>query len=187
MNQVCTKCKKEKDESSFGKDKRRRSGLKSWCKDCHNESSRALHRKKVEAGFIRERKPVSQEASARYARAHYLKHKEKHHARSRAWQQTQKGRLCTYKQSASHRKIPWKLTDEEFFHFWKEDCSFCNDPIDTIGLDRIDSSKGYEKGNIRSCCFTCNKAKGTLSQEEFLGMVKKIHNKLHKHGERNDT
>ncbi|MHC4245149.1 MAG: hypothetical protein ACYSU4_22300 [Planctomycetota bacterium] len=30
----CTKCKKRKDESEFGKDRSRKDGLSLWCKDC---------------------------------------------------------------------------------------------------------------------------------------------------------
>lgn len=38
----------------------------------------------------------------------------------------------------------------------------------TIGLDRIDSKKGYEVGNIRSSCTTCNIMKMNLSSDEYI-------------------
>jgi 5-methylcytosine-specific restriction endonuclease McrA len=42
------------------------------------------------------------------------------------------------------------------------------------GIDRKDSSKGYILSNVVSCCFTCNKAKGTMSEKEFLEWIDRI-------------
>ena len=33
---ICTKCKIEKELTSFSKNKNRKGGIKSWCKKCHN-------------------------------------------------------------------------------------------------------------------------------------------------------
>ncbi len=41
----CTKCKKWKDESKFGKDSRNKDGLKSWCKDCMRAYIRERYKK----------------------------------------------------------------------------------------------------------------------------------------------
>jgi len=35
------------------------------------------------------------------------------------------------------------------------------------GLDRMDNSLGYIKGNVCSCCVTCNKGKSNLSFTEW--------------------
>lgn len=43
-----------------------------------------------------------------------------------------------------------------------------------MGLDRVDSSKGYEESNIVPCCKVCNRIKWTLSQEEFIQHIHKI-------------
>ncbi len=40
MQYVCTKCEKEKTPSEMSKDKKRRNGLSSWCKDCRKQSAR---------------------------------------------------------------------------------------------------------------------------------------------------
>jgi len=42
------------------------------------------------------------------------------------------------------------------------------------GIDRIDSSKGYIKDNIRPCCGICNKAKRDLSDSVFKSWIERL-------------
>lgn len=51
--------------------------------------------------------------------------------------------------------------------FWQKPCFYGPHPIETIGLDRIDSTKGYTMDNLVSCCETCNRAKRHMSLAEF--------------------
>ena len=44
------------------------------------------------------------------------------------------------------------------------------------GIDRIDSSKGYENNNVVSCCKNCNSAKMELSTKHFKNHIIKIYN-----------
>ena len=44
------------------------------------------------------------------------------------------------------------------------------------GIDRIDSSKGYEYNNVVSCCKNCNSAKMELSIKDFKNHIIKIYN-----------
>jgi len=41
-------------------------------------------------------------------------------------------------------------------------------PRNYSGIDRVDSSKNYEKGNMLPCCVTCNRAKNVQPLETFL-------------------
>lgn len=43
------------------------------------------------------------------------------------------------------------------------------------GIDRIDSSKGYENNNVVPCCKNCNSAKMELSINEFKNHIIKIY------------
>lgn len=43
-------------------------------------------------------------------------------------------------------------------------------------VDRLDSSKGYVKGNVVACCHTANKMKGTIECPKFLIGTKGIIN-----------
>lgn len=47
--------------------------------------------------------------------------------------------------------------------------------LEINGIDRIDPSLGYIVGNIQSCCFVCNRAKGDMSNGEFLEWISLVH------------
>lgn len=61
------------------------------------------------------------------------------------------------------------------------DCHYCGLPASESngteeyrynGIDRKDSSRGYIKGNVVSCCRTCNTVKMDKSYEEFIAMYR---------------
>ena len=47
-------------------------------------------------------------------------------------------------------------------------------PVKLNGIDRIDSTRGYELDNIVACCETCNRAKGQLTQQKFLSWAARL-------------
>lgn len=52
-------------------------------------------------------------------------------------------------------------------------CYYCSGriPLSSPGLDRVDSSRGYEVGNVVACCAVCNQRKAAMPQSVFLGML----------------
>jgi hypothetical protein len=42
------------------------------------------------------------------------------------------------------------------------------------GIDRLDSGGVYEAGNVVPCCETCNKAKLSMSLEQFVRWIRKV-------------
>ena len=92
----------------------------------------------------------------------------------REYRQTPMGRWVVYKDGANKRGIKWELTFEQFMIFWQKPCYYCGDEIKTIGLDRIDNTKGYSIDNVVSCCSICNYMKLNNSQDEFIEHCKKI-------------
>lgn len=79
-----------------------------------------------------------------------------------------------YQRGAKRRDFVFQISLEEFKKWWKLSCFYCGDEIRTIGLDRIDNSKGYTPDNIAPCCLTCNRMKMTMGQKEFVQQCKKI-------------
>ena len=51
-------------------------------------------------------------------------------------------------------------------------CGFCNKQ--RIGIDRIDSSRGYMKDNVQPACTTCNFMKKDFTNEFFVEQACKI-------------
>jgi hypothetical protein len=88
-----------------------------------------------------------------------------------------------YQASAKTRNIDFNLPFEVFERLSKQKCYYCSSPPETRkrasigkanGIDRIDSNKGYECENVRSCCKICNMAKNDLSDQEFHDWIRRI-------------
>lgn len=87
------------------------------------------------------------------------------------------GKYKNYKSCSKRRGIDFLLTKEEFLLFWNKPCYYCNSEINTIGLDRVDSDKGYEISNIVPCCSRCNMAKSDMNILKYIEhCAKVIHN-----------
>jgi len=73
----------------------------------------------------------------------------------------------------------WRLNHQEAFNLISNRCYYCGFipqwPHNRVGIDRINNSGAYETGNVVSCCFTCNSAKGALTEEQFKNWVKRIY------------
>lgn len=107
---------------------------------------------------------------------HYATHAGEINARhaEKGYAKQPKYRFGIYKRNASVRGHEWCLSFEEFLSFWKGTCFYCGDPIETIGLDRLDNSLGYTKENVVPCCSKCNIAKHKMDLKEFVEHVRKI-------------
>lgn len=92
----------------------------------------------------------------------------------KSYNQTPKRKYLKYFYNAKTKGVEFHLTYVQFLELWQLPCSYCGRAISTIGIDRIDNSKGYISGNIIPCCSACNQAKSTLTHTEFLAICKKI-------------
>jgi hypothetical protein len=89
------------------------------------------------------------------------------------------------KGNAKTRDLLWSLDDEIVKVLMSVQCIYCGQSPkqkhprypDVLynGLDRIDSSRGYEINNVVPCCGRCNKAKNDMSLEEFKALVVNIY------------
>lgn len=91
------------------------------------------------------------------------------------------------------RGLTCNLTTEEVLELVKSKCHYCGDGFSNLlnynqpyfkykfyhnGIDRIDSSKGYIKGNVVSCCKTCNISKMDMDYNAYINHIKKIYKNL---------
>jgi hypothetical protein len=96
-----------------------------------------------------------------------------------------------YKYSAYNRSLEFKLTKDDVFEMFSQNCIYCNSAPSypnkvklnryyngiekTNGIDRIDSSIGYTKDNCVPCCSMCNQLKFDYVLEIWLEHIKKIY------------
>lgn len=99
----------------------------------------------------------------------------------RCQNESKEGRYNIYKKNAKKRNIDFNLTKEEFYDITSRPCYYCNDYSNKdinnnfySGVDRIDSSVGYEINNVVPCCDICNKMKLDYSKEFFINHIHKI-------------
>ena len=84
--------------------------------------------------------------------------------------------FVNYKRSAQTKRLDFTIAEEEFMTLVKDPCYYCGiiQQKGFNGLDRLDSSKYYEKENCVSCCEMCNMMKGSLGPSVFVQRVEHI-------------
>lgn len=97
---------------------------------------------------------------------------------------------CYYNQcknGAEKRGIPWLLSIEDMWLVWQKQgglCALTGEPLTqargtnttdyTASLDRIDSSKPYESGNVQWLEKEINRLKNNYSEEDLIKMCQKV-------------
>lgn len=101
--------------------------------------------------------------------------------------------LNDYRQGAKRRGLEFNLSKDEFRELTSSNCTYCGLSPSSIsygskgakkeygkytfnGIDRLDSSIGYEMNNCVTCCTECNLAKGSRSYDEFIDWINRVHN-----------
>jgi hypothetical protein len=83
-------------------------------------------------------------------------------------------RFLDYKGHAKRKDIAFELSEEQFDKFYRKDCFYCGSLIPLIGIDRMENDKGYEIGNVVSCCRFCNMMKKDFPKDIFIEQCKRI-------------
>lgn len=106
-----------------------------------------------------------------------------------------KGILYVYKKHAKERGFSFDLNYDYFKKLTQDNCHYCGIepiqiyqlkdpktgkirsgiPINYNGIDRVDSTKGYYKDNVVTCCKICNRAKSNLSIADFKKWINKVY------------
>lgn len=78
---------------------------------------------------------------------------------------------------AARRRIPvrapFDVDDRALAPLFASPCWFCDRPPPS-GVDRADSSRGYQPGNVLPACKVCNAAKSRLSVPAFLRLCLRV-------------
>ena len=79
----------------------------------------------------------------------------------------------SYNRGAKERKLSFELTVKEVERLILQNCTYCGaEPRN--GIDRKDSSLGYNVQNCVPCCTTCNVMKMAMNVDTFIQHVKRI-------------
>jgi hypothetical protein len=92
-----------------------------------------------------------------------------------------------YRCSAETRSIEFNLTKDNVAQLTKQDCFYCGAPPKILyapdlpnggyiynGIDRKDSSVGYNLDNCVACCKMCNWMKNAFTVEDFISQCSRI-------------
>ena len=82
-----------------------------------------------------------------------------------------------FKCNAINRDINFDLTYEQVCKLCSQPCIYCGKK-ESLGIDRIDNSKGYTVDNCVPCCGCCNKMKMDLEPNYFISQIEKIYSRL---------
>ena len=96
--------------------------------------------------------------------------------------------------NAKKRNLFFDIDKKFCYQICSKPCFFCNqldkrrnkdtgEFFNCNGIDRINNQIGYTKENCVPCCFICNRAKNTLSEEKFLSWIEQVY----KHSIENNT
>jgi len=80
-----------------------------------------------------------------------------------------------YRRNASVAGREWVLSDKDVERLVSSPCFYCGFSSGLIGLDRVDSNKGYILDNVVPCCKICNLAKNDMSTTAFADWIHRVH------------
>ena len=179
MNEIitkkCTKCGLDLPPSCFYKDKRVKSGLKSWCKSCDKKiprSPEALARARSGPSIVKKNEYMRQRLA--YMRANNEEYQEDKRRRDRAYRQTDAGKLTKLRAKSKRRSImgehtitaaEWNKTLVLFGHR----CAYCGKESVLTFDHFIPISKGGDTtpSNIVPACVSCNSSKQDKLPEDW--------------------
>jgi hypothetical protein len=183
---ICIECKKEKELEQFYQAKGCKDGLRKICKECivkrqtlkrnilkgtFNKSERFCTRCsniKNNSMFIDDKIRVCNACQER-GKKYYEKKAETLEQKFKNWER-----------GAARRKIEFNLTYDDIVilpfvcYYTNKDLTLKRHQPNTVSLDRIDSSKGYIKGNVVLCCSIINFMKQEFDVKDFVDYCKLV-------------
>lgn len=106
----------------------------------------------------------------------YQENKNTQVKKARVWKQSNplRAQYLRYKERAEKKKIGFDLDYENFTEYVKQPCVYCGFNEGIVGLDRIDSDKGYTTDNVVPCCKVCNYMKLDHKVENWFSYMHQV-------------
>lgn len=150
---LCNHCKKEKPISAF-----------------YKQIDKRGHKLRYHHNICRECKKQRQ-------KNYYINNPNKVYRDYKEYQKnyykTIKGKFYDYRKKSKYRGWSFTFTFSQFQKLLNLPCHYCGS-FKNIGLDRVDSAKGYIKGNTLPCCSICNIAKNDMPYLAFILHCRRI-------------
>lgn len=145
----------------FPKNKNCKDGLSSWCRTCHNASSKR---------WRADHPNIAKESSERWRSLH----RDQETSRSKRWQKENptKVRIRDQRRRAHKRGLSKTLTLAEWeslLILYDHRCAYCGTRCDALAQEHvipIVQGGGYTKENIVPACKSCNSKKGPRTPEQ---------------------
>ena len=166
---ICSKCGLEKDSTEYFKQKQNKDGLSGFCKKCHNKTINKDKRSRYEKEYWS--RPENKNRRRQIVKKSALKNKEHHKEVRKEYLKTDSG-LNAQRKSDQVNRCKGKgvyiehVDPLELYNEQNGICYMCFESFDfkCMEMDHmIPISKGgqHKKSNVKMCCPTCNKKKGT--------------------------
>lgn len=182
ITKLCPKCKIDLPINKFGPDKRSPSGLKSWCKDCHNKASRIAYKTNSKQIIAKntawakanpeKRNQHSKNWRAKNSgkiaatkKAYNLKNQEKIAMQKTGWRAANKERERLYSATRRARKRQngiFVVTNKDVSRLLIMPCLYCGSPSESIDhIIPLALGGTHSIGNLAPSCKPCNLSKGS--------------------------
>lgn len=190
---TCSKCKKSKELSCFGKWKYSKDGLRNHCKACRKLEHKSYYIRNTEKinKRVAEYTKRNREEVLHRKRTYARKHKDRHKEINRRWYKENREvkleknkqwyvnnpnkRKVIQRRKARRRRVREMKVEENFMHdnmvyrLFKNECFVCHTRDDlTIDHHRpLCRGNALDIDNAVILCRSCNSTKGTKSPEDF--------------------
>lgn len=186
MMQTCTKCQKEKDDSCFGKDSRKKSGLQSHCRDCQKAWKKKHYQKNTdrfraearERSAAREKTEDQIARKKEYDREYRRKNAKRLSQIKRKWRAENQNTVSAIRKSykAKRRSLErggvstaeladWQSRAEKICHYCG--CE-CEDDFHVDHYYPLSRGGKHELDNLVIACPSCNVKKNAMDPVEFI-------------------
>jgi hypothetical protein len=189
----CNCCNQDKLLSDFGQVYDAKDGHRGDCKKCRNAKIREHRREDPEPFRLAARRNYQKnhQSILERARKHHQKIRDEDNARRRQWDQDHpervrehteglRSRFRVLMRGAAERNLLWTITLAEveelplICYYTGLELTLEHNQPTTFSLDRLDPLRGYEIGNIVSCCKIINYMKSKKDEAGFIRYCREV-------------